>query len=89
MPIIILAGKSEPLSSAAPSPVKQAPLRIAPAGPDGDAELDALLNQTDGLLDSLRLEELGRPTSPAPGDVQVGIVQALARQSIFLLEHCL
>ena len=87
VPIIILAGRSEPLSSAAPSPVKQGPLRIAPAGPDGDAELDALLGGTDGLLDSLRLEEPCRPTSPAPGNVQVGSWHALARQG--LPESCL
>ena len=88
VPIIILAGRSEPLSSAAPSPTKQVPLHIAAAGPDGDADLDALLDGTDGLLDSLRLEELCRPSSPAPGDVQVGIWQTLAKQGS-LPEQCL
>ena len=73
VPIIIMAGRCEPLSSATPSPMKQAALSIPPAGSDGDTELDALLDGTDGLLDSLRLEEICRPTSPAPGSVQVGI----------------
>ena len=73
VPIIIMAGRSEPLSSAAPSPMKQAALGVFPSGPDGDAELHALLDGTDGLLNNLRLEEICRPTSPAPGSVQVGI----------------